>query len=299
MNFNLAVWHAWDFGGVNILTGGNFNFFTQFKNYWRLSTGYNVSSESLSSSALRGGPMFRLPGSNSTRLFVSTDDRKKLVFEAFGSLRWGNDKSSESQSFGLEINYRPIDVLRLSLEPSIRLSKNELQYITTDSYNSDPRYLFGYIDQKVVSLDFRINLSFTPDLSIQYWGQPFFAVGDYSKFKRITSPQADAFNDRFHVFTSNEISYDENSDLYLVDENQDSNIDYAFGNPDFNFKELLSNLVLRWEYKAGSTLFFAWSQTRNGFEPDGRFVINEDIQNLFRITPRNVFLIKFSYRFSL
>ncbi len=299
MNININAWHAWDFGGVNILTGGNFNFFTQFKNYWRLSTGYNISGERQSSSALRGGPMLKLPGNSSPRIFISSDDRKKLVFNAFGSFRWGNEDSSNSQRVGLEIDYRPIDMLSLSLEPALNLNKTELQYVTTDSYNSDPRYIEGYINQTMVSFDFRINLSITPNFSIQYWGQPFFAVGDYSKFKRITNPQADVFTDRFHIFSSNEISYDEDDNFYYIDENHDSNYDYGFENPDFNFKEFLSNLVLRWEYSAGSTLYFAWSQSRDGFEPDGRFIVNEDIQNLFTIKPHNVFLIKFSYRFRL
>lgn len=299
MNFNLAQWHAWDFGGVNLMTGGNFNFNTQFKNYYRFGTGLNLSSQRLSNSTLRGGPMFKSPGSESTWIFVSSDDRKKLVYEVSGRFSRENEQSSKSQHYRFELSYRPINTLRFSLEPSLSLSKQELQYISTTSYQSDPRYLFGTIDQKLISLDFRISLNLTPDLSIQYWGQPFIAAGDYSSFKRITSPQADNFVDRFHVFDNNEIKYDENSGNYLIDENKDGNTDYGFGNPDFNIKEFLSNMVLRWEYRPGSTLYAVWSQSREGIDPDGRFIVNEDIQNLFRISPHNVFMIKFSYRFSL
>jgi hypothetical protein len=299
MNFNIAQWHAWDFGGVNLMTGGNFNFNTQFKNYYRMGTGLNLSSQRLSNSTLRGGPMFKSPGDESTWMFLSSDDRKKLIFEVSGRFRWGNEQSSKSQRYRFELSYRPINTLRFSLEPSLSLSKNELQYISTSSYQTDPRYLFGSIDQKLISLDFRINLNLTPDLSIQYWGQPFIAAGDYSSFKRIISPQADNFSNRFHIFGNNEIRYDEDNGNYLVDENQDGNTDYGFGNPDFNFKEFLSNMVLRWEYRPGSALYAVWSQSREGIDPDGRFIINEDIQNLFRISPHNVFLVKFSYRFSL
>ena len=296
---NLALWHAWDFGGINLVTGGNLNLNTQFKNYWRFSTGLNIDSQSMSSVMLRGGPMFKSPSGERTWLFVSTDDRKKLVFEANGFFRWENEKSENSQRFGVEINYRPTNTLGFSLEPGLYLKKQVLQYISTESFNSDPRYLFGYIDRKMASLDFRINLSLTPDLSIQYWGQPFVAAGDYSKFKRITDPLADRFNDRYHLFSSNEITYEKNSDLYLIDENQDSNTDYVFENPDFNVKEFLSNLVVRWEYVPGSVLYVVWSQSRNGSDPDGRFIINEDIRDMFKITPHNVFLIKLSYRFRI
>lgn len=299
MNFNMAQWHAWDFGGVNLMTGGNFNFRTQFKNYYQFGTGVNVSSQSLSNSTLRGGPMFKLPGRESTWAFISSDDRKKLIFEAMSMFSWGNEQSSRSQRYSLEIGYRPINTLRFSLEPSLSLSTNELQYISTTSFQSDARYLFGTINQKVVSLDFRASLNLTPNLSLQYWGQPFVAAGDYSSFKRITSPQADSFTDRYHIFGVDEIEYNDNSENYLIDENQDGNTDYGFSNPDFNVKEFLSNMVLRWEYKPGSLLYFVWSQNREGFEPDGRFVVNDDIQSLFRISPHNVFLIKFSYRFRI
>ena len=69
----------------------------------------------------------------------------------------------------------------------------------------DPRYIFGTIDQKVLSMSLRVNYSITPDLTIQYWGQPFTASGDYSEFKMITDSNADQFTDRYHIYTSNQI----------------------------------------------------------------------------------------------
>ena len=297
LNTNVALWNGWDFGGENLETGGNLNMNTQFMNYWSLGTNINMSFASLSKSTLRGGPMFLNPGNINSSFFISGDERKKLVFGLNVSFRRSYEKSGKSQDYGFEVNYRPTDMLNFSLQPGISQSKQELQYITTTDFNTADRYLFGSINQKVVSLDFRMNLSITPDLTIQYWGQPFFATAKYHDFKRITNPRADNFNDRFHIFSSNEISYDNNSGQYLVDENQDSNSDYAFNNPDFNFKEFLSNLVVRWEYTPGSTFYMVWSQSREGVDPDGRFILNEDFRNMFKIFPHNVFLIKFSYRF--
>jgi len=297
LNFNAAQWHAWDFGGVNIVTGGNLNVGMQFKNYFRFETGFNLEGNALSSNMLRGGPMFKSPGSSNHFFFVSTDDRKKLVFEIMGSNGWGWDKSSRRQNYALEINYRPTNTLQFSLDPSISMSRRELQYIDESSFNGDPRYLFGHIEQNVVSFDFRINLSITPDLSIQYWGQPFIASGGYSNFKRITQPQAKQFHDRFQTYTSDQITYIDDDEVYFIDENLDGSFDYAFDKPDFNFKEFLSNLVMRWEYIPGSTLYVVWSQSRHGVDPDGRFFLNRDFQDMFRIVPHNVFLIKLSFRF--
>ena len=35
----------------------------------------------------------------------------------------------------------------------------------------------------------------------------------------------------------------------------------------FNFKEFQSNLVFRWEYQPGSTLFVVWNEGRQGVAP--------------------------------
>ena len=39
---------------------------------------------------------------------------------------------------------------------------------------------------------------------------------------------------------------------------------YTFGDPDFRFQEFRSNIVARWEYKPGSSLFVVWAQGRTG-----------------------------------
>ena len=89
---------------------------------------------------------------------------------------------------------------------------------------------------------------------------------------------------------------------YEVDEDVDSNPDYGFGKPDFNFQEFLSNLVIRWEYNPGSSLYLVWSQTRNDYSDVGNLDLINDMSNLFNSTenkPHNVFLIKLTYRFGL
>ena len=148
-------------------------------------------------------------------------------------------------------------------------------------------------------LSLRLNFSITPNLTIQYWGQPFISAGTYDRFKMITDPRADAYNDRFHTYTEEEITFLNADDGYVVDENQDMNYDYGFEYPDFNFKQFRSNMVLRWEYIPGSTLYLVWSQGRTGYVADGQFRLGENIEELFDVRPHNIFLVKLSYRFRL
>jgi hypothetical protein len=76
-------------------------------------------------------------------------------------------------------------------------------------------------------------------------------------------------------------------------------VDYRFGSPDFNFREFNSNLVVRWEFQPGSLLYLVWSQARDDVVSDGRFSLGDDLDDLFAVHPRNIFLIKVSKWFSL
>jgi len=177
------------------------------------------------------------------------------------------------------------------------VSFDELQYINQTYYGNQTRYLYGSIDQKVVSMSFRVNFNLSPDLTLQYWGQPFIAAGKYYNFKYITDPMASFYHDRFSAYSPEQLITHEDS--YEIDENNDGNPDYGFDRPDFNFKEFLSNFVLRWEYNPGSSVYLVWSQTRQNQESSGKMDYSNDIGTLFSEKPQNVFLIKFSYRFGL
>jgi hypothetical protein len=84
---------------------------------------------------------------------------------------------------------------------------------------------------------------------------------------------------------------------YTVDENEDGATDYAFYSPSLDFLEFRSNMVIRWEYIPGSTLYLVWSQGRDGLGQDSEFSMPRYMNALFSEYPQNVLLIKLSYMF--
>ena len=297
LQVNVNQWRIWDYSGKHLVTGGNFNVNTQFQNYWHLGMGLNGNSSSMSKSALRGGPMLKEPASLNYWAEVETNPRKDLSFTLGHSQRWSRFQHSHSTSIWGNITWRPHNTLQMTLSPSLSQQQNNLQFVSIKTYNRQKRYIMSAIDRKTLSLSLRLNFSLTPNLSLQYWGQPFIASGDYHSFKKITNPDAPSYQDRFQTFEKQQISSGENG--YRIDENYDGNADYSFRYPDFNVLQFKSNLVARWEYTPGSTLFLVWSQNRNGFHPSGRFALQNDFQDLFSIYPKNVFLVKFTYRWGL
>jgi hypothetical protein len=296
-NLNLNQWINWDWGRTRRYIGGNLNGYAQFKNYWSIFGSFNLSSNQLSNTVLRGGPALKTPGYINYNLGFNSNQQKKLTFNVSANRYTSFEKDfRESKNLYFGIGYRPLKTLNINLSPGINLMNDNLQYVTQKPYHTEKRYIFAHIDRKTLSMSLRINYNITPDLSIQYWGQPFVATGKYSGFKHITDSKAEKATDRYHLYDTEQITYNSASESYAIDENRDGISDYFWGKPDFNVKEFISNLVVRWEYQPGSTLFLVWTQNRNGFTNDGSFDFSRDFQGIFEKEPYNIFLIKLSYR---
>jgi hypothetical protein len=296
LNMNYYVY--WNFSGKLLSTNTNVNFNTQFKNRWQLNGSFSRQNEYISTTLLRGGPSFIVPGEQSINLNIETDESKKISFYAGTYQSAGDVKNFRYYEYWAGMELRPFNSLSISIDPDYCIQKSNLQYILSNKIKN-ATYLFGKLDQKTLTFTFRINYTINPNLSLEYYGEPFISAGKYTAFKNITSYNAATYNERFHVYSSDEINFDKTKSKYSIDDNTDGTIEYSFDNPDFNFRQFRSNLLLRWEYSPGSTLFLVWSQGRTSNATNGKFSYGNDMKDLFSIRPHNVFLIKFSYWFSL
>lgn len=296
LNINFNQWSIHDFGGNLNTLGANVNFNTQFKNYWRLFSNLNLNVISLDITALRGGPALRTPGETSLFLGLMSNPQKKFTVQLNSRHGFSFEKNySKNFDYNLILGYRPLRSLKIDFLPGLNLTKDEMQYVSQQSYTNKYSYVFARIDRKTVNLSVRLNYNITPDLTIQYWGQPFVATGRYTAFKTILNSKARELQERFSYYNSSQIKLSK-SGSYQIDDNGDNIIDFEIGNPDFNVREFLSNLVIRWEYRPGSTLYLVWSQNRSGYVNNGIFNFNNDFDALFRQHANDIFQVKLSYR---
>jgi len=298
LNFASEQLARWNFNGDYLFNEAYVQTEGQFNNYWGFYVRAYIRAKQLSTTGLRGGPAVKIESSHNMGYNFHTDQRKKLHFSLEGSNFWLHDNFSQNHSIGLGASWQPRNIISFSLNPSYFFSHSNLQWVTALDHQNDTRYIFARIKYNQVRLVFRLNYNITPNFTIQYYGQPFIAAGNYSHFKKITNPRAEKYEDRFHNYAANEIEYNEVQRLYQIDENQNQTIDYEFGNPDFNTKQFRSNLVVRWEYTPGSTFYLVWSQDRSGSVANGDFNIMDNLNDLSNIYPQNIFLIKISHWFS-
>ena len=163
-------------------------------------------------------------------------------------------------------------------------------------FNNDARYILGRIQNETLTTTLRLNYSFSPDISLQFYGQPFISRGIFTDFNYVINPVGESIKDRISVYNDTQISFE--NDRYIIDENRDGTTDYGFENPDFSFVQLQTNLVARWEYIPGSELFLVWSRGSVGNADVTSDLANSVSEQVFEAPANDTFLVKFTYRFA-
>ncbi|PKA83202.1 carbohydrate binding protein with CBM9 domain [Ulvibacter sp. MAR_2010_11] len=296
-NIGLNQYSTYDFEGNYNRIQYELNGYINYKNNWWSDFGAAHKPRIYSNTVLRGGPRWKWNDENYWFLFSGTDQRKKLSMTAGTVQSRASQNNFSLDRYEISFRYQPINAMSISLYTNYEENPNKTQYVTQASYNGMPRYITGEIDNDSWSATLRVNYTINPNLTIQYYGQPFIFRANYSNFNYVNDPIADDLNDRVTWYDNDQISLSEG--VYSVDEDRDGAVDYSFGKPDFAFVQFRSNLVVRWEYIPGSEIFFVWSQGVTGLgNPEDKFSALADKQ-IFGQQPQNTFLIKATYRFVL
>ncbi len=291
----LAREDKWDFAGLHTNATTSLEASATFRNKWS-SYGRLAFDQVVDTRALRGGPALRWHDYYTAFLQAGSDSARRVSFGAHGEHVWAVGDDSRSSSVEGEVQLRLARRLSLSAELEYEKYLDTLQYVATAESSGGPRWLLARIDQDTWNLTFRVNLTLTPDLTVQLYGSPFIGTGRYTEFKRGTDTLARRYADRFHAFGAGEIAYRPDGDAYDVREVAGPS--YSFANPDFSFRQFRSNLVVRWEYRPGSSLFVVWSQGRTDHRASWQRSFGTNWDDLWGTRPQNVFMVKLSYWFS-
>jgi hypothetical protein len=295
---NYNHWFRWDYSGRVIYKEFNTNSHATFKNNWQSGTGLTWNPFDISNNALRGATSLRRPAGMGLNYYITSDYRKKLYANINAFTAWGFEHSIRANDLNLSLIFQPLDALKISLSGSYSYYwRRQDQFVSNVSYNNNTRTVVSEVKQKTLRFTGRLSYNITPELTVQYYGQPYITRPLYKNFAFVSAPLA-KYDARFHVFQPNEIAF--NNGEYLVDENADGITDYSFTKPDFNFVQFRSNLIIRWEYRPGSELYLVWSQDNTADEAFSDLdtpLPKSLFDNAFAQQSRNIFLIKCTYRF--
>lgn len=262
---------AWNKDGLVLDHGFGTGFNAQFLNFWSVFGNVFHNFEALDDLDTRGGPPIVRPASTGYFLGVNSDSRKTWRFSwNFSGRR--DAAGGWSARVGPRLNLQPSPRLQASLGSGYRFGRDAAQWIANLDADGDGEldHVYGTLRRDVIDVTLRSTYAIHRDLTLQLFLQPFVAVGDYSEIRKLSRP-------RSFEFEPVEISFD----------------------PDFNVKSLRGNLVLRWEYVRGSTLFVAYSLSAFDDARPGVFQPLRDLGDAFDADGTHVFLIKASYWLSL
>ncbi|MBM4188459.1 MAG: carbohydrate binding family 9 domain-containing protein [Gemmatimonadetes bacterium] len=301
-NVDFSAAHGQNFDGDALRREAELNLNAELASFWGFRVNVERGFRSLDDRATRGGPVIERPAGWELSIGGRSDGRK-VVSAGIGLDSDWNERGGWSFRFNPEVTVRSGGAFSFTLSPGYRRSREAAFYVGTFGDPSatatfGARYLFAGLDQNTLSLTTRINLVLTPHLSVQVFAQPFVASGDYAGYKLLSA----ARSFRFGTLGTNgsTIAYDPSTLSYHSDpDGSGPAAAFTFRNPDFSVRSLRSNVVVRWEYRPGSTLFVVWNQNRAFAGSDPRFRALRDLRDVFGDDQRNVFFLKGSYYFTL
>lgn len=240
---------------------------------------------------LRGGPALRLPENATLSMDYSMSGNRR--FSPGFWFDWTRAFAVQSSYLQVapSLTYRPSSRTTLKLVLEGTFNRQKYQYAATGDFGGADGWVMSRFRQNTLATTLRLSHNFSPALSLSYYAGPYISSGKYSQFKRVISPRAAHVGGRYRLL-----------DPVLTDgtyRGNDQGVPYSFDNPDFSWRELKSNMVLRWEYRPGSFLYCVWSQQRSDGTDDLEFKPVDEHRKLFSARPENVLMVKASYWFSL
>ncbi|HEX6049582.1 MAG TPA: DUF5916 domain-containing protein [Gemmatimonadaceae bacterium] len=274
---NGNYWTHWNTSGLRLENAVNFNGHMGLKNNWDVHFGSTIASltESYCDRCTRGGPPLR----DSRGIFpwggFNTDSRRTISGGMWVNLRFADEGRTHGSTLSPYVNIRVSPRLQANFSIDVSRDRNNTQWHSnvTDT-DGVTHHTFARINQRTISMSTRLNYTITPDLTFEFYGQPFVASGRYSDFREVSdTPDAEEYEDRFRAYTPPDLE-----------------------TTTFKLKQLRTNAVARWEYRPGSTLFVVWAHGRqddSNRNPGQSW--RRDYRELFELHPDNTFLVKVAY----
>ena len=292
--FSVTRDDIWDFGGLKTIGSTSFLANGAFQNLWTVWAGVTVLEAPTDTRLLRGGPAMTTSGRVAAVALVNSDPSRRVNVQASMERDFvmdGDAAKRQRDHAGqhaagkcvLSLGDRILRAQRR--RPAIRGHRASRRFAAIHPGPARSGHTRPHVPSQ------RVRLARFHDSVLRQPVRLERRLRDVQACA--TTPRASEYADRFHAFSDSEIAFVPQANAYRVTEGSDS---YAFGNPNFDFRQFRSNLVARWEYKPGSSLYVVWSQDRTDQEVFGRSLTSS--LDALRLAPAtNVFLVKMSYWF--
>jgi hypothetical protein len=284
--------NEWNYGGNHVTRTAQVYANQVWRNFWTTLVSYTDTRRRLDGRLTRGGPLMEVPHGWSANLQLRNRASSQTSWNTAITVTGDEDGGQLRQVEGT-IAFRPGPQWQLSVVPTFIRQVDTQQFITSmaggtpDTYGR--RYIFGAIDRSTYSTQFRLSYTLKPDVNLDVYAEPFAASGRYSNIGELT---ASATRLRRAYGTGGSTAAAQGDGSLLV---TDGDATFTVSNNDFNVRSFRSNVVLRWEYRPGSTMYFVWQQDRRVTEAIGTRIGVGDPFRALAEPGNNYFVVKTSF----
>ena len=285
--------NEWNFEGdrQNFSVGTNVS--VKWRNFWTTSASFSRNFRVPSASLTRGGPLMGQAARWSTNMNVGNPSTAQTRLTAGMSFS-GDELGGHAFNTTMSLTVRPGPRWQLSARPQFSSGADSQQYFSAlggglpETFGS--RCIFAYIDRTQYSMELRASFTLKPDVNLDIYAEPFAASGRYYDLGELSAPKS---VDRitYGADAGTQVTFEPGGDRVVTY----GASTFTLSNRDFNTTSFQSNVVLRWEWRPGSTIYLVWQQNRDEIERIGTPVGLDDLFGSVSVPGSNIFLMKASF----
>ena len=296
----LSQENSWNYGGDALNNGITLGWIAMFLNRYEFNISQVYGWTWLDTRQLRGGPdMLYDPYFRTTASF-NTDKAKRVMLRFDYTGDHNTDGYNNYNTISPGLSFRLGNHVHLTGQFNYSWNEDNLQYVGSflpagpGQVARPSVYVLGHMKQKTYGLTINLQANITPDISIQFYGSPFTSVATFDNFKEAADTKSKEYYERFNDYAPGNVMFKDG--MYTI--NSPSGM-VRFANPDFSFNEFRSNLVARWEYMPGSTLYLVWEHRMSN--SNNRYVSGwgDNLDHMFGLPATNTFMAKLNFWFNL
>jgi hypothetical protein len=301
---NYIIWpftdHQWNYDGQMVRNRFNFYVQAELLNRWEVGLEYDYFASVFDDRLTRGGPVVRRPPIHHFYYRVASPARGGLSFVSQAIANRGEDGSTSlSLSNGVVVQAR--SNVQFSINPTLTLNREQAQFVgryddATARNTFGARTVFARLDQRAIGLETRLDWVLTRKLTLQTYAQQLIAANQFHDYKTLVQPGGYRFAEYGKDLGTR--TADPAGAITLDADGAGPAPSFTAARPDFTLRSLQLNMVFRWEFLPGSTLFAVWQHRGGGSTSTGNLDLGEDVPGLFQGPADNVMAIKVAYWFT-
>ena len=234
------------FSGLDLGQIYELNSRMRFRNYWSIFAAADAAPAHFDDREVGNGAALERGGYLGAHVDLATDPKRAVVLGLSVQVQ-AIEHDADAYTAQGSLSVSPAPQFNVSIIPQATWSAGEPRYAAvTIPSAADPTmtdYVFGKLTAVSVGATLRASYTFSPRLTLQTYAQAFLASGHFSELRALSAPPGQRI--RIADFTAAPAPA---APLMMT--------------PDFEEAALNLNVVFRWEYHLGSTLYLVYSRSQ-------------------------------------